>query len=330
MPSFKKGRILLEDAYQDWRNHKCNEDQVEKMDMLNKFYADSILSEQSNVKQNIEPTTDSGVVESVESGALDGTGKNMSVVGTDDSFVNSAPGASNVADGCNSNQSSANGLASDLKAADPIHTANEGNAETSNLAPPPSQITSNRVSKVYNCTPDKSSKTAIAAEKNPTKPFKCTIIPCIKSFTTKYNLKRHQEKMHGVIRTNRKSKIVKRKGKFVKTMPIYKGKNPKLIEIDGNPLSDEDNDMASALPLSDEDIDVPVQTQNLELEDDPTKPIRNPTQIRTKKRLPKQNLTPDLLASRIFRKRRNFYDEDEDGIEKYSRGSGSRFYYSWD
>ena len=136
--------------------------------------------------------------------------------------------------------------------------------------------------------------------------------------------------MHGVIRTNRKSKIVKRKGKFVKTMPIYKGKNPKLIEIDGNPLSDEDNDMAAALPLSDEDIDMPVQTQNLELEDDPTKPIRNPTQIRTKKRLPKQNLTPDLLASRIFRKRRNFYDEDEDGIEKYSRGSGSRFYYSWD
>ena len=167
MPSFKKGRILLEDAYQDWRNHKCNEDQVEKMDMLNKFYADSILSEQSNGKQNIEPTTDSGVVESVESGALDGTGKNMSVVETDDSFANATPDASNVADGRNSNQSSANGLASDLKAADPIHTTNEGNAETSNLTPPPSQITSNRVSKVYKCTPDKSSKTAIAAEKIP-------------------------------------------------------------------------------------------------------------------------------------------------------------------
>ena len=328
MPSFKKGRILLEDAYQDWRNHKCNEDQVGKMDMLNKFYADSILSEQSNGKQNIEPTTDSGVVESVESGALDGTGKNMSVVETDDSFVNTTPGASNVADGRNCNQSSANGLASDLKAADPIHTTDEGNAETSNLTPPPSQITSNRVSKVYKCTPDKSSKTAIAAEKNPTKPFKCTIIPCIKSFTTKYNLKRHQEKMHGVISPNRKSKIVKRKGKFVKTMPIYKGKNPKLIGIDGNPLSDEDADMTAALPLSDEDIDMPVQTRYLELEDDP---IRNPTQIKAKKRVPKQNLTPpELLGSRIHRKRSNFYDEDEDGIEKYSRGSGSRFYYSWD
>ena len=45
MSAFTKVRMLSENWYQEWKNHKCNENKVERMDMLNKKYADSILSE---------------------------------------------------------------------------------------------------------------------------------------------------------------------------------------------------------------------------------------------------------------------------------------------
>ena len=46
----RKMRLLPEDEYQDWRAHKCNENQVEKVDMLNKKYSDTISSDNSNVE----------------------------------------------------------------------------------------------------------------------------------------------------------------------------------------------------------------------------------------------------------------------------------------
>ena len=329
MHSFRKGRIISEEAYQDWRNHKCNEDQVEKMDMLNKYYTDSILSEQSNLEQNIE-STDSDLANAVDSDAVDGSGKNMSAEKSDDSFVNGSLAGSNVADGCKSNQSNSNGLSSN-------GSSEEGNVQPSTLAPPPTPITSNNDSMVYNCTPDTSSKTVTADRQNPIKPFKCGIVPCVKSFTTKYNLKRHQEKHHGVIRNNSRSKIVKRKGKFVRTMPRYKGRNPKLIEINGSPLADSDSagsaNASNALnDMHAKEEELPPLPGDYDDDDELGDPIRIPTQFNFTKRKPKANLTPQVLGARMLRKRKNFNEEDEDEIntEKYSRGSGNRFFYSWD
>ena len=34
--------MIHDKAYQDWKNHKCNENQIERMDNLNKKYMDDI------------------------------------------------------------------------------------------------------------------------------------------------------------------------------------------------------------------------------------------------------------------------------------------------
>ena len=46
--SMAKMRLLPEDQYKDWKNHKCNENKIEKVDMLNKKYADTILDNKIN------------------------------------------------------------------------------------------------------------------------------------------------------------------------------------------------------------------------------------------------------------------------------------------
>ena len=202
MSSFTKGRILTEDEYQDWRNHKCNQDQVEKIDMLNKKYADTILSEQSNREQNIEAADDSG--------AVDGGNENMSAETPDGSFINGSSSVSNVAaEESNSNPLNANELSNDPKGSD-----NKEGDSTSTLAPPPSTpITQAHPSEVYNCIPNANtlSESTIAADQIPkTKPYKCTVPNCDKSYASRWGLKRHLIKYHAFVGKKPKSKIIKK------------------------------------------------------------------------------------------------------------------------
>lgn len=141
MSSFKKARLLTEEEYQDWRNHKCNEDQLQKIDMLNKKYADTILSEEANREQNIEAANDSG--------AVDGATEDMPVETPDRSFVNGTSSVSNgTAEESNSNPPNANELSNHHKGSD-----NKEGDSTSTLAPPPSTpITQAQPSAdVYDC-----------------------------------------------------------------------------------------------------------------------------------------------------------------------------------
>ena len=50
--SMAKMRLLPEDQYQDWKNHKCNQDKVEKVDMLNKKYSHTTLDNNNDNKIN--------------------------------------------------------------------------------------------------------------------------------------------------------------------------------------------------------------------------------------------------------------------------------------
>ena len=337
MSTFTKGRILLEPEYQQWRKcHNCNGDQVEKMDMLNKKYVDSILSEQSNREQNIEAAVDSG--------AVDGEVENKGIETPDETMplVNDSPTVSNVAEGSNSNLT--NELTTDPKASDNYNdtTSKQGNISNSPVAPPSTTpITQAPVSKVYNCIPnvDTSSKSVIAGEEIPKiRPYKCTIPKCEKRYATRWSLKRHIIKHHGLVEKNPKSKVIRTKGKYrrvIKSTTPYRGKNPKLIEINGTPLDDGDVSMNN----DEEDEEVPLPESDgddFSLPPPPPLPTsRWSTKSKSKKRKPQTRFNQQTLNSRIFRKRRNINndDDDEDDLEtaeKYSRGSGTNFYYSWD
>ena len=205
MSSFKKARLLTEEEYQDWRNHKCNEDQLQKIDMLNKKYADTILSEEANREQNIEAANDSG--------AVDGATEDMPVETPDRSFVNGSSSVSNVAaEESNSNPLNANELSNDPKGSD-----NKEGDSTSTLAPPPSTpITQAQPSTnaIYDCIPNTNtlSESTIAADQIPkTKPYKCTVPKCVKSYASRWGLKRHLMKYHGFVGNKPKAKIIRKK-----------------------------------------------------------------------------------------------------------------------
>ena len=133
--------------------------------MLNKKYADTILSEQANREQNIKAADDSG--------AVDGATEDMPVETPDRSFFNGTSSVSNdTAEESNSNPPNANELSNHLKGSD-----NKEGDSTSTLAPPPSTpITQAQPSaEVYNCTPNANtlSESTIAAYQIPkTKSYK--------------------------------------------------------------------------------------------------------------------------------------------------------------
>ena len=52
MSSFTKVHMIHDKAYQDWKNHKCNENQIERMDNLNKKYMDDISSSANTSKES--------------------------------------------------------------------------------------------------------------------------------------------------------------------------------------------------------------------------------------------------------------------------------------
>ena len=84
-------RLLPEKHYQNWRAHKCNEDQVETVDMLNKKYTDTISSDNLNVESEKDNTVVSNenmtkeIVDTVADSAVsnDNASQNVSNVAED-------------------------------------------------------------------------------------------------------------------------------------------------------------------------------------------------------------------------------------------------------
>ena len=59
---------------------------------------------------------------------------------------------------------------------------------------------------------------------------------------------------------------------------------------------------------------------------------RNAKKSQLKKKQPQKKVTQQILNSRIYRKSQNV-NEPEDDLEtpeKYSRGTGTKYFYSWD
>ena len=128
-------------------------------------------------------------------------------------------------------------------------------------------------------------------------------------------------------------------------MPPYGGKNVKLIEIDGTPLPDDDVGMDDveevALPESDNDLDddTPPQPPTPRpsprwstIGNDDAPHTRTAKKFQLKKKQPQKKVTQQMLNTRIYRKRQNV-NEPEDDLEtpeKYSRGTGTKYFYSWD
>ena len=121
-------------------------------------------------------------------------------------------------------------------------------------------------------------------------------------------------------------------------MPPYEGENVKLIEIDGTPLPDDDVGMEDVeevpLPESDNDLvdDIPSQPQIPRPSPRWSSYTRTAKKSKFKKKQPQKKVTQEILNSRIYRKRQNV-NEPEDDLEtpeKYSRGTGTKYFYSWD
>ena len=312
-------RLLPEKHYQDWRAHKCNEDQVETVDMLNKKYTDTISSDNLNVESEKDNTVDSN--------------ENMTneIVGTvADSTVsndNVSQNVSSVAQDTTSNLDEAlheqGGLnTKDLKQEFQNTNIDSPPASTS-LAPPPSPTTQSP--KVYNCTPQRSEEspnslsTSVIQSQQKSKPqkkftpYKCSFCP--KGYASRWGLNRHLKVKHS------KRPTIQSPNLNSKPAQISSDAYPVLIEANP-PLSDDgENVDASNIALPDEDEDVDL----FDLQELPSRTI---AQKRKKKK---------DLNSNLKKKRMNENDDDiletrpkRKGTFNGTYGSGSRFYYSWD
>ena len=115
MSSFTKVHMIHDKAYQDWKNHKCNENQIERMDNLNKKYMDDISSSANTSKEssflsndiydgvNADSELNPGVLQDLNN-STDET------VDVENSLFNDTSSMSNVAEPANSNLSNSNNL----------------------------------------------------------------------------------------------------------------------------------------------------------------------------------------------------------------------------
>ena len=142
----RKMRLLPESDYQDWRAHRCNENQVEKVDMLNKKYTDSISSDNLNVESDKDNTVVSNenmtntVADSTVSN--DNVSQNVSSVDADTTY--NLDEALHEQGGLNTKN-----LKQEFQ-----NTNIDSPLASSSLAPPSSPTTQSP--KVYNCTPQRS------------------------------------------------------------------------------------------------------------------------------------------------------------------------------
>ena len=168
MSSFTKVHMIHDKAYQDWKNHKCNENQIERMDNLNKKYMDDISSSANTSKEssflsndiydgvNANSELNAGVVQDLNNS----TDETFDV---ENSLVNDTSHMPNVAEAANSNISNSNiplNESSSLNNADATTNSQHESQSTllaANLTPPPATqatpIVQNHTRGVYNCTP---------------------------------------------------------------------------------------------------------------------------------------------------------------------------------
>ena len=240
--SMAKMRLLPEDQYQDWKNHKCNQDKVEKVDMLNKKYSHTTLDNnndnkinenikgeefaEQHLKADSDVQSDSismrpifGNMSSDNASALVSNSAESDITSPEQNIEspqvqkiseeqlldNSANDSSEVLQ----NKISQNATTSaDSKVDEPML-----NSYSSKQAP----LTITKFGQLYDCVPRKKVSSVIQQSKN-SKPK--TVISkkllkvknaekpylctkCDKSFTTVYNLNRHLNTLHSAPRNTR-------------------------------------------------------------------------------------------------------------------------------
>ena len=193
-------RLLPESDYQDWRAHRCNENQVEKVDMLNKKYTDSISSDNSYAESEKDNTVVSNqnmtneIVDTVADSTVsnDNVSQNVSSVDGDTTY--------NLDEALHEQ----GGHDTKILKREFQNTNIDSPPASSSLAPPSSPATPSP--NVYNCTPQGSehspSSQSASVIQSPQKskpqtkfaPYKCSV--CFKDYTSKWNLHRHLTKIH--------------------------------------------------------------------------------------------------------------------------------------
>ena len=313
-------RLLPESDYQDWRAHRCNENQVEKVDMLNKKYTDTISSDNLNVESEKDNTVVSN--ENMTNEIAD------TVADTTVSNDNVSQNVSNVAEDTTSNLDEAlheEGGHNTKNLKQEFQNTNiDSPPASSSLAPPSSPATQSP--KVYNCTsqgsehsPNSLSTSVIQSQQKskPQKkfaPYKCSFCP--KGYASRWGLNRHLRVKHSKRPTVQPSKLNS------KPTQISSDAYPVLIETNPPLPDDGENLDVSKIPLpDDEDVEIPP----FDFQQFPSRTI-------AEKRKRKTDLNSNL-------KKRRTMGNDDDILETRPKrkgsfngtyGSGSRFYYSWD
>ena len=300
-------RLLPESDYQDWRAHRCNENQVEKVDMLNKKYTDSISSDNLNVESDKDNTVVSNenmtntVADSTVSN--DNVSQNVSSVDADTTY--NLDEALHEQGGLNTKN-----LKQEFQ-----NTNIDSPLASSSLAPPSSPATQSP--KVYNCTPQRSEdspnspSTSVIQSQRKSKPqkkfapYKCSFCP--KGYASRWGLNRHLRIKH----SKRNSKPTQ----------ISSDASPVLIETNP-PLSDDGENLdASNTSLPDEDPEIPgFDFQQFPSRTNAEKKKRNTDSNSNLKKKRTIGNDDGVLETRPKRK----------GAFTGKYGSGSRFYYSWD
>ena len=312
-------RLLPESDYQDWRAHRCNENQVEKVDMLNKKYNDSISSDNLNVESEKDNTAVSNenmtneIVDTVADSTVsnDNVSQNVSSVDADTTY--NLDEALHEQGGLNTKN-----LKQELQ-----NTNTDSPPASTSLAPPSSPATQSP--NVYNCTPQRSEaspnspSTSVIQSQRKSKPqkkfapYKCSFCP--KGYASRWGLNRHLKVKHSKCPTVQPANLNS------KPTQISSDASPVLIETNP-PLSDDGENLDASntsLPNEDEDVDL-FDLQQLPSRINAEKKKQNTdSKSNLKKKRPIAN-DDDVLKNRPKRK----------GAFTGIYGTGSRFYYSWD
>ena len=304
-------RLLPEKHYQDWRAHKCNENQVETVDMLNKKYTDTISSDNLNVESEKDNTVDSNenmtneIVDTVADSTVSNDNVSQNVSSVDGDTAYNLDEALHEQGGLNTKN-----LKQEFQ-----NTNIDSPLASSSLAPPSSPATQSP--KVYNCTPQRSGdspnspSTSVIQSQRKSKPqkkfapYKCSF--CAKGYASRWGLNRHLRIKH----SKRNSK----------PSQISSDASPVLIDINPPLPDDGENLDASDTSLPDEDPEIPgFDFQQFPSRTNAEKKKRNTDLNSNLKK--KRTIGNDDVVLETRPKRKGAF------AGKY--GSGSRFYYSWD
>ena len=330
--------MIHDKAYQDWKNHKCNENQIERMDNLNKKYMDDSSSANTS-KESPFLSNDTYEDVNADSELNAGVHRDLNnftdeIVDVENPLVNDTSSMSNVAEPANANSNNSLYESSSLNNADPTTNSQHESQSTllaANLTPPTATqaapIVQSNTRGVYNCTPSTTStqgRTVTPGEQK-SNPYKCDY--CSKSYQSKYSLKRHQDINH----VTPKVKIPATTTTTTYNKP--KLNMPPLMAIDGLPPN------VNALPLDSSDDNV---NQNQTKFDFKKPPIKKNIKTNFYKPQPQSSI---VTRNGGRRSKRNFEavveDDDDDDDEvpppksikttyRRTHRGGGNFYSSWD